>query len=113
MQLPGEVLRGQQVPFARAMRPRLEVAVVDSFEYERDPADAALNGDELQVEETGKYPAQQQIRDLQALLQKEVDRTHGIRRRRAVGGDPLGAEDVADIAAADVEVDGKTGVPCG
>ncbi len=84
--------------------------MVDRLEHERDPADPALDGDELQVGEAGEYAAQQQVGDLQAVLQEQVDRSVGVRRGRAVGGDPLGAEDVADVAAADVEVDGKTGV---
>ena len=79
----GEVLARQHVQARggpRATRPR--GTGVDRFEHERDPADAALDRDELEVGEAGEHADTQQIGDLDAVVQEQLDRAGGVGRGR-------------------------------
>ena len=112
--LAAEVVAGHHVELgAGAADVGGEEVVVGRFEDEGDPADAALDGDELERREAGEHSGEEQVDELEAVGHEELGGEAGVGDLLAVDAETLGGEAVVEVAGADVEGDRHVGVDGG
>ena len=101
-----EILGRQHVQVGSLFRHAVaQELIVQGFEREGNPADAALDRHELDVGIACQHAGDDQVAQLHAVAHEDIDGQFGERRHLAVGADLVLAQAAVHVARADVEAD--------